>query len=88
MQEPQVFEPTVSEELYARALGWEMLKFARAYGEHDLARHLDTEATSVLGRIQTILDDDTLDAPQCFQRIEAIVDAFHAAGLSTRRHDL
>ena len=46
----------------------------------------ERSAISLLRQIKEILDDDTLDDPTCFQRIDAIVTAFQDAGLSTRRH--
>ena len=36
--------------------------------------------------IKEILDDEALDDPTCFQRIDAIVSAWHEAGLETDRH--
>ncbi len=42
----------------------------------------------VLQRIKDILDDDRLDDPECFQRIEEIVLAFEEIGSSGGiRHD-
>ena len=35
---------------------------------------------------KTILDDESLDDPNCALRIDAIVRVFHDAGLSTDRH--
>lgn len=40
----------------------------------------------LLRRIKEILDDEALDDPTCFQRIDAIVSAWHEAGLETDRH--
>ena len=37
--------------------------------------------------IKAILDDDTLEDPECFHRIDAMVGAFGAKGLYTPRHD-
>ena len=33
------------------------------------------------------LDDDTLDDPGCFYRIEAILDALESNGITSLRHD-
>ena len=41
----------------------------------------------VLSEIKQVLDDPSLDDPECFYRIDSIVDVFYQAGLSTRRHE-
>lgn len=81
------YEPSVSEALCAQAIGREMLKFARSYQEHTLARQVNTDAVLLLGEIQKVLDDTTLSDPECFLRIDAIVQLFQDRGLSTTRHD-
>lgn len=53
----------------------------------NLYREADSEALRVLEEIRRVLDDDTLDDPDCFNRIEAIVKAFHGHEISTSRHD-
>ncbi len=87
MHDPQMSTSSIAEELYAKALGQEMLKFGRTYSEAALARQVNADALLILDQIQKILNDETLDDPQCFYRIDAIVDAFHHGGLSTHRHD-
>ena len=56
----------------------------------DLDRCLSSDAASrALRNIQKILADDTLDDPECFHRIEAIVSLLEDMGLSCGgRHDL
>lgn len=80
---------SIAEELYVQSLGWEVLRFLKRE-EGDLLRlyrETDSEALRVLEEIQHVLNDDTLDDPDCFQRIEAIVKAFHTHDISTSRHD-
>ena len=79
-------EPTVSEELYARAIGHKLIKWAKEYDPDLLLQQINTDAVLLLKEIQCILNDETLDDPDCFYRIDAIVSAFHCAGLSTTRH--
>ena len=74
------------EPLYAKALGQELLRWAKEYSPQLLAEQVNTEAVLLLKEIQTILDDESLDDPECFYRIDAIVSAFHRAGLNTTRH--
>lgn len=80
---------TIAEELYVQSLGWEVLRFLKREEENllNLYRETDSEALRVLEEIRRVLDDDTLDDPDCFRRIEAVVKAFHAHDISTTRHD-
>ena len=57
--------------------------------EQDFYRCLSSDAASrALRHIQKILADDTLDDPECFHRIEAIVSLLEDMGLSCGgRHD-
>lgn len=79
-------EPTIAESIWAKAIGQEVLKFIKNCGE-DINQKVYGEALVLLGQIKAILDDDTLDDPECFHRIDAIVDAFHEAGIPTSRHN-
>ena len=74
----------VSEELLAQAVGREALKYA---AREDLRQQVECEAVKLLEEIRDILDDDSMEDPECFEKIEAIVAAFHRRGLSTARHD-
>lgn len=80
---------TIAEELYVQSLGWEVLRFLKREEGNllNLYRKTDSEALRVLEEIRRVLDDDTLDDPDCFRRIEAVVKAFHAHDISTTRHD-
>ena len=77
-------ESTLPEQLIAMAIGREVLAHLDA---RDLVRAAQSEAIDLLEEVRQILDDDTLDDPECFQKIEAIVAAFRRQGLSTARHD-
>lgn len=79
-------EPTVDEDLCARAIGRELTKWAKNFDHHQLVQQVNTDAVLLLKEIQTILNDETLDDPDYFYRIDAIVSAFHRAGLSITRH--
>lgn len=63
-----------------------MLKYLKSQGP-DVAKRVTHTAMEVLGQIKEILDNDSVDDVECFQRIEKIVDAFHEAGIYTSRHD-
>lgn len=77
---------TVEERLCVQAIGWDFLRCAKRYDIHDLARQVDSAAVSLIKEIQGILDDLTLDDPECFLRIDAIVRTFHKYDLPTSRH--
>lgn len=48
----------------------------------------DSQAINTLSQIQAILRDDTLDDPECFHRIEAIVSLLEGVGIDCEgRHD-
>lgn len=80
---------SLEDELYVQTLGWEVLKYLKANDEHllELRKETGGEALRILEEIQRVLDDDTLDDPECFERIERIVKIFHANNISTGRHD-
>ncbi len=77
------FCPDVSDGLWAQALGEQMLKIAKA---QDWERDVDSRAVRLLTEIQTLLDDDRLDDPTCFQRMEGVLEKWNQVGLWTTRH--
>lgn len=83
----QDYTQTVPEVLYAKAIGKQILDFMRSGDPQIFAEEAKGEAVLILEKIRVILDDPSLDDPECFQKIEAIVDTFHDAGISTVRHD-
>ncbi len=87
MEENLNLDPSMADELWVRVIAQEMLWYAKAIGEKTMAHRVDSEAVRVPSQIKQALDDPDLDDPECFRRIDAIVDAFYQAGLSTRRHE-
>lgn len=73
--------------MYAQALGERALSYLETLRPGELDRRVETEAMALIAKIKAVLDDETLDDPTCFFRIEAIVEAFQAAGLPISRHD-
>lgn len=82
-------ELQLKDELYARAIGWEVMRLLKSDEESlkSIWKETDSDALRVLEKIQCILNDDTLDDPDCFDRIERIVRTFNAHNISTSRHD-
>ena len=80
-------EFSIQDELYARAIGWEVLNYLKREHPGEVAQKIEGDALRVLEKIQMILNDDDLDDSDCFEWIELIVKTFYANGLSTNRHD-
>ncbi len=77
------FQPIISEQLWAQAVGAEMLKIAKA---QDWQQAVESLAVRLLEDIQAILDDDRLDDPTCFVRMEEVLTRWNQAGLRSVRH--
>nr|WP_325184785.1 hypothetical protein [uncultured Oscillibacter sp.] len=81
-------EHSTFKELYAQTIGMEVLKSLSGEDVLEaLARKADAEAFQVLSEIRAILNDENLDDPARFRRIDAIVETFYRHGISTTRHD-
>ena len=74
------------QQLYARAIGELIIKYLDHLDRRELDHLAESSAVSLLRQTKAVLDDETLVDPTCFQRIDALVAAFYAAGLSTSRH--
>ncbi len=76
------------EDLAVRAIGLEVLKYLEE-AEIMKSPELKTEykALQILEEIQCVLNDNSLDDPECFHRIEAIVNTMETNGIHTTRHD-
>ena len=79
-------DPSVKQ-IYAKALGDLILSYMDAQGWPPLPHTVEIRALETISRIKAVLDDQTLDDPDCCGRIEAIVEEFYAAGLYASRHD-
>ena len=77
----------VMRQLCAKAIGELVVQYLDTIGEGEIARLAELEAVKLVCRIREILDDPALDDGACFRRVDAIVSAFHAAGIPTRRHE-
>lgn len=76
------------EALVAQAIGREVLRYLRQEEPlKRIAEESESKAVQVLREIQAVLDDDTLEDPECFQRIDAIVDLYNDNHMYTPRHD-
>ena len=73
-------------QLCANAIGNYIITYLDCLSDEAIAHMTELCAVQLLRRIKEILDDEALDDPNCFQRIDAIVSAWHEAGLETDRH--
>lgn len=64
-----------------------VMTYVSGLSADELAPRLNAEAMDLLSQIKAILDDEALEDPECFRRVDAIVSAFWAKGIYTPRHD-
>lgn len=77
----------LSRAMYENAVGKLAVDYLESLGTVDLPALAESSALKLIAEIQAVLDDDTLEDPACFRRIDALVDAFHARNIPTARHD-
>lgn len=73
--------------LYKNALGELAVKYLESLEPQEIRPLAESEAVKLIAEIQGILNDEALEDPECFRRIDAIVDTFHDHGIPTARHD-
>lgn len=73
--------------IYEIAMGQLAARYLQTLRGGDLVTAMESEALGLVAEIKEILDDESLEDPQCFRKVDAIVDAFQARGLGTSRHD-
>ena len=73
-------------QLYTAAVGKLALNYIGTLPSGVISELAERRAVALLGQIKAILDDETLDDPECFLRIDAIVGVFAREGISTLRH--
>ena len=73
----------IQDGIWAQAVGEVLLKAAK---NQSWKEEVDTRAVRLLQEIQEALDDDNLDDPDCFHRIEELLTVWNNAGLRSNRH--
>lgn len=69
---------SIADELFARSLGWEVLRYLRQ-NEHDsqrIGQDAECDPVRILEQIRQILDDDTIEDPECLEKIRQILNEF------------
>lgn len=80
-------EQDLSRAMYENAVGKLVVDYLESLGTVDLPALAESSALKLIAEIQAVLDDGGMEDPECFRRIDALVDAFHAGNIPTRRHD-
>jgi len=82
-------ELTIQEEFAAQAIGAEALKYLKQVWTPDaLALRAEDQALKALEEIRRVLDDEALEDPECFRRIQAILSVLEKNDIYTTRHDI
>ncbi len=80
---------SIEEEFAARAIGTEALKYLmETWTPEALALKAEGRALKALEDIRRVLDDDTLNDPECFHRIQAILNVLEEYDIYSTRHDI
>lgn len=81
-------ERRTRETMLALSIGEAVLAYMKQAGVmQDIYRAVDSRAVRMLEMIARALDDDTLDDPECFWKIERVMDVLEENWLGTSRHD-
>ena len=82
-------EMKAQEELTALVIGQAFLNQMKNHGVmQDILAAVDSHAMRILEEIVRTLDDETLDDPECFEKIEKILPVLESIWLGSPRHDL
>ncbi len=74
-------------EIFAQALMNGDIQLTLRSPDCAFSEFIEKKCYQALQKIKVILDDDSLDDPECFMRIEEIVCALEELGCPTSRHD-
>ena len=80
-------EQDLSRTMYENAIGKLVVNYLESLGTVELPALAESSALKLIAEIKAVLDDDSLEDPECFQRIEAILTALEDHGVFTTRHD-
>ena len=80
-------EQDLSRAMYENAIGKLVVNYLESLGTVELPSLAESSALKLIAEIKAVLDDDSLEDPECFQRIEAILTALEDHGVFTTRHD-
>ena len=82
------FQLSARGDMSALVIGQAVLAYFRDAGVlKDIYAAVDSRTVRIVEEIQRTLDDDTLDDPECFQRIEKILRVLESNWMYSSRHD-
>ena len=82
------FQLSARGDMSALVIGQAVLAYFRDAGVlKDIYAAVDSRAVRIVEEIQRTLDDDTLDDPECFWKIERVMDVLEENWIGTSRHD-
>ena len=75
-------------QLAAEAIGLEVMRYLKQEETvKRIAAETESRAMRALEKIRSILNDDSLEDPECFRRIKAILRILEKRGIGSLRHD-
>ena len=77
----------LSRAMYENAIGRLAVSYLESLRAEELPPLAESNALELIAEIKAILDNDALEDPECFQRIDAIVDLYNDNHMYTPRHD-
>ena len=82
-------EYTTQEILAARAIGFLVLRYLRETPELQelIAKDTNILALRALDAIRKTVNDEALGDPECFQKIERVLNVLEDHGIDVTRHD-
>ena len=72
--------------LYEGALEQLVMNYMNNLNFEDIRSLIESETMDLLSQIMAALEDESLDDPECVQRIDAIIEAFGGKGVYISRH--
>ena len=83
--DPKFFD--LPKNLYQFAIGEMAVKYLETLHPDSIIPLAESKVIELLAEIKAILEDNTLEDPECFCRISAIIAAFETRGVPIKRHD-
>lgn len=80
-------ETEVGKALLENAIGKLAVNYLETLRPDVIIPVMEARALALIAEIKVILDDETTEDPECFRRIDELVEAFHKSGIPTDRHD-
>ncbi len=80
---------TIEEELYARIIGWEVLRYIREYEPQlALSEAMEYDVIALVKGIRDILNNEFYDSDEyCLNSIKELVEVYNSFGISINRYD-